>query len=121
MRENEEEHEIKPIIWVSSSHKDLKKFPADVQDEIGYALYIAQIGDKHPKARPLKGLPEVMEIRSDYATDTYRAMYTTKIGDTIYVLHAFQKKSKRGIETPKKEIDRIKHRLKIAQELAKGR
>ena len=121
MRENEQENEIKPIVWVGSSHKDLKEFPSEVQDEVGYALYVAQIGDKHPKARPLKGLSEVMEIRSDYVTDTYRAMYTTKIGDIIYVLHAFQKKSKRGVETPKKEIDRIKHRLKIAQELAKGR
>ena len=61
-----------------------------------------------------------MQIRSDYASNTYRAVYTTKIGDTIYVLHAFEKKSKRGIETPKREIDQIKRRLKIAQDLAKG-
>ena len=98
----------------------MKEFPPEVQDEIGYALYVAQIGDKHPKAKPLKGFPGIMQVRSDYATNTYRAVYTTKIGDTIYVLHAFEKKSKRGIETPKREIDRIKRRLKIAQDLAKG-
>lgn len=120
MRRLEQEHEIKPIIWVRSSHKDLKEFPPEVQDEMGYALYVAQVGDKHPKARPLKGFPGIMQVRSDYASDTYRAVYTTKIGDAIYVLHAFQKKSKRGIETPKREIDRIKRRLKIAQDLAKG-
>lgn len=120
MREREQEHEIKPIIWVRSSHTDLKEFPPEVQDEMGYALYVAQIGDKHPKARPLKGFPGVIQIRSDYASNTYRAVYTTKIGDAIYVLHAFQKKSTRGIETPKREIDRIKRRLKIAQDLAKG-
>ena len=61
-----------------------------------------------------------MQVRSDYASNTYRAVYTTKIGDTLYVLHAFEKKSKRGIETLKREIDRIKRRLKIAQDLAKG-
>ena len=120
MRSHEQEYEIKPIIWIRSSHKDLKEFPPEVQDEIGYALYVAQIGDKHPKAKPLKGFPGIMQVRSDYASNTYRAVYTTKIGDTIYVLHAFQKKSKRGIETPKREIDRIKRRLKIAQNLAKG-
>lgn len=121
MKETEKENGIKPLVWLGSSHEDLKKFPTDVQDEMGYALYVAQIGDKHPKAKPLKGFSGVLEIRSDYATDTYRAVYTTKIGDVIYVLHAFQKKSKRGRSTPKKEVDGIKRRLKIAQELAKGR
>ena len=120
MRETEQEHRIQPIVWMGSSHADLKEFPSDVQDEIGYALYVAQIRDKHPKAKPLKGFSGVMEIRSDYASDTYRAVYTTKIGDAIYVLHAFQKKSKRGIRTPKKEIDLIKRRLRMAQNLAKG-
>ncbi len=120
MREADQD-EIKPIIWIRSSHNDLKEFPAEVQDEMGYALYVAQIGDKPPQAKPLKGFSGIMEIRSNYATDTYRAVYTTKIGSAIYVLHAFQKKSKRGIETPKKEINLIKRRLKIAQDLAKGK
>ena len=119
MRETEQEQE-KPLDWVGSSHEDLKEFPADVQDEMGYALYIAQIGDKHPKAKPLKGFSGVMEIRSNYASDTYRAVYTTKVGDKIYVLHAFQKKSKKGIQTPKKEINLIKRRLQRAQKLAQG-
>ena len=98
----------------------MKEFPPDVQDEMGYALYVAQEGGKHPKAKPLKGFIGVMEIRSTYQTNTYRSMYTTKINEKIYVLHAFQKKSKKGIQTPRKEIDLIKRRLKIAQDLAKG-
>ena len=121
MRRTEHGYEIKPLVWVGSSHEDLKGFPSEIQDEIGYALYVAQIGDKHPKAKPLKGLSGVMEIRSNYASNTYRAVYTTKIGNVIYVLHAFEKKSKRGIETPRREIDRIKRRLKIALDLAEGR
>jgi phage-related protein len=120
MRDTEQENGIKPVVWVGTSHKELKEFPSDVQDEMGYALYVAQIGDKHPKAKPLKGFSGVMEIRSNYASDTYRAVYTTKIGDAIYVLHCFQKKSKRGVATPKKEIDLIKRRLKMAQNLSEG-
>lgn len=121
MRGTEQEYEIKPLVWVGSSHEILKEFPSEIQDEMGYALYVAQIGDKHPKAKPLKGFSGVMEIRSNYASDTYRAVYTTKISDVIYVLHAFQKKSKRGIETPRREIALIKRRLKIARNLAEGR
>ena len=121
MREPEQEHEIKPLAWIGSSHEDLKAFPSEVQDEMGYALYVAQEGDKHPKAKPLKDFSGVMEIRSSYRTNTYRAVYTTKIGDAICVLPAFQKKSKRGIQTPQKEIALIKRRLKIAQDLAEGK
>jgi phage-related protein len=120
MRETNEEKGIKPVVWVGSSLEDFKEFPREVQREIGYALYQAQIGEKHHKTKPLKGFSGVWEIRSDYATDTYRAVYATRIGDKIYVLHCFQKKSKRGISTPKKEIDLIRKRLQIAQELAKG-
>ena len=120
MREPEQEYEIKPLTWVGSSRDDLKDFPSEVQDEIGYALYVAQKGDKHPKAKVLKGISGVMEIRSRYLTNAYRAVYTTKIGDAIYVLHAFEKKAKRGIQTPKKEIDLIKRRLKQAQVSAEG-
>ena len=121
MRETEQEHEIKSLVWVSSSHEDLTEFPSEVQHEMGYALYVAQEGDKHPKAKPLKGFSGVMEIRSSYRTNTYRAVYTTKIGDAIYVLHTFEKKAKRGIQTPKKEIALIKRRLKIAQDLSEGK
>lgn len=112
---------MKPAIWVGTSLEDLKEFPNPVQREIGYALHQAQIGEKHHNTKPLKNFSGVMEIVSNYATDTYRAVYATKIGDAIYVLHTFQKKSKRGIGTPKKEIDLIKRRLKMAQKLAKGR
>ena len=121
MRETEQKHEIKSVDWVGSSLEDLKEFPVAVQKKIGYALQIAQEGGKHQTAKPLKGFSGVMEIRSDYETDTYRAVYTTKIGDKIYVLHAFQKKSTSGIATPQKEIDLIKRRLKMAQNSAEGR
>ena len=121
MRGTVHEYQIKPLVQIGSSHEDLKEFPTAVQDEIGYALYVAQIGDKHPKTKPLKGFSGVMEVRSDYASDTYRAVYTTKIGDVIYVLHAFQKKSKRGIETPRRELALIKRSLRIALGLAGGR
>ena len=85
---------IRPIVWIGTSHEDLKNFPADVQDEIGYALYLAQIGDKHYKAKPLKAFSGVMEIVSNYATNTYRAMYTVKVGDQIYVFIEIYKQSK---------------------------
>ena len=120
MRETAQEREIKSLEWIGSSRKDLRQFSETVQDKMLYALKIAQKGNKHPKAKPLKGFSGVMEIRINDVSGTYRAVYTTKIGDKIYVLHAFQKKSKKGIKTPKKEIDLIKRRLKRAQELAEG-
>ena len=122
MRETVQEREIKSLEWIGSSRRDLREFPETVQDEIGDALQVAQEGDKHPKSKPLRGreFSGVMEIRSNYERNTYRAVYATKIGDKIYVLHAFQKKSKKGIATPKKEINLIKRRLKRARELAAG-
>ncbi len=119
--ETETERPIKPVVWVGTSLEDLKEFPNPVQREVGYALYQTQIGQKHHNTKPLKGLSGVMEIVSNYASDTYRAVYAIKIGEAIYVLHCFQKKSKKGIKTPKKEIDLIRQRLHKAQELAKGR
>ena len=112
---------LKPIIWISSSLKDLKKFPNEVQREFGYALYQAQMKKKHHKAKPLRGFDGVMEIVSDYDKDTYRGIYTYKLGDDVYVLHSFKKKSKKGIKTPKEEIEIIKRRLKIAKEIAEGK
>ncbi|HEX3034873.1 MAG TPA: type II toxin-antitoxin system RelE/ParE family toxin [Thermodesulfobacteriota bacterium] len=109
---------LKPIIWMGSSLKDLKEFPKEVQREIGYALYRAQIGKKHHKTKPLKGLGGVMEIISDYDKDTYRAVYAYKFFEGIYVLHAFKKKSKKGIQIPKEEIEVIRQRLKRAKEIA---
>ncbi len=94
--------------------EDLKEFPEEVRGEVGYALYLAQTGSRHPNAKPLKGFggARVLEIVEDYAGDTYRAVYTVKLAGIVYVLHAFQKKSKQGIATPKRDIDLIKERLK---------
>lgn len=106
---------IKPVTWVGDSLRVLKTFPSGVQDEVGYALYLAQRGEKHVAAKPLKGLRSgVFEVVSDHRGDTFRAVYTVRLADRVYVLHAFQKKSKRGITTPQLEIDRIKQRLKLA-------
>ena len=111
---------LAPLEWIASSREDLKEFPGDVQDVIGFALYLAQIGDKHPDAKPLRGDPAfkgagVLEVVDDHDGDTYRAVYTVRFAGVIYVLHAFQKKSRKGIETPKHEIDVIKARLKVAE------
>ncbi len=109
---------IKPVVWCGSSRSELASFPEDVKDAVGYALYIAQRGGKHADAKPLKGFggAGVLEIVEDHAGDTYRAVYTVRFADRIYVLHAFQKKSKGGIATPKREIELIKSRLKRAEE-----
>ena len=109
---------IKPVIWIGSTKADLATFPEDVKDAVGHALYIAQQGGKHPDARPLRGFGSagVLEIVEDYAGSTYRAVYTVRLGTRIYALHAFQKKSKVGIKTPKPEIDLIKARLRRAEE-----
>ncbi|MBM3236718.1 hypothetical protein FJZ31_10535 [Candidatus Poribacteria bacterium] len=117
-REEREANEIKGIVFCGSSLEDLKAFPAEVRREIGFALDRAQRGLTHHNAKPLRGFSGVFEIKSDYDGDTYRAVYAVKRRE-IYVLHCFQKKSTRGIKTPKKEIDLIRRRLKIAQELAK--
>jgi phage-related protein len=96
--------------------------PSDVVDVFGFALHLAQTGKKHDQARPLKGFggAGVLEVVEDHMGDTYRAVYTVKIADAVYVLHCFQKKSKSGIETPKHEMDLIRDRLKAAQTHAKG-
>jgi phage-related protein len=108
----------KPVEWVGSSLEDLKKFPEDVRQVVGYALYLAQRGEKHPSAKPLKGFKGagVLEIVEDFDGDTYRAVYTLKLAGVVYVLHAFQKKSKKGIATPKQDIELIEARFKRAKE-----
>jgi phage-related protein len=110
---------LKPIEWVASSRKDMKAMPEDVQDAFGFALYLAQLGDKHPGAKPLKGFTGagVLEVVEDYCSDTYRAVYTVRFADVVYVLHVFQKKSKQGIATPKEEMEKVKGRLKTAEEM----
>ncbi|WP_333358230.1 type II toxin-antitoxin system RelE/ParE family toxin [Microcoleus sp. N3A4] len=97
---------LKPVEWIGSSRDDLRDFPEDVQQIMGFALYRAQLGKKHPDAKPLKGFKGagVLEIVENFDGDTYRAVYTVKIEGIVYVLHAFQKKSKQGIATPKQDI-----------------
>lgn len=109
---------IKSLIWIGSSRKDLNSFPEDVKDVMGYALYQAQLGLKAASAKPLRGFggAGIFEIVEDYQSDTYRAVYAVKFSEFVYVLHAFQKKSKRGIATPKPDIDLIKKRLNVAEE-----
>ena len=107
---------IKSLKWVGTSLDNLKSFPDEVKRTIGFALDFAQRGTKHNKAKPLKGDDfkgaSTLEIVEDYDGDTYRSVYTVKLKDAIYVLHCFQKKSKKGISTPKSDIDLIKKRLK---------
>jgi len=112
----------KPIFWVASSKRDLRALPGSVQDVFGYALHLAQTGRKHDQAKPLKGFGSagILEVVEDFRRDTYRAVYTVKFGDAVYVLHCFQKKSSHGIGTPKPDIDLIRERLKAAEAHAKG-
>jgi len=109
---------IKPVVWIGTTRADLSSFPEEVKEAIGFALYIAQQGGKHGDAKPLRGFggAGILEIVENHAGDTYRAIYTVRLAGRIYALHAFQKKSKAGIKTPKPEIDLIKLRLKRAEE-----
>ena len=110
---------LRKVRWVGDSKEQLQKFPSQVRKDIGHALYLVQTGQTPPSSKPMRGLESgVFEIVDDYDTNAYRAVYTVKVGRSLYVLHAFQKKSKRGIATPKKEIDQIKRRLRRAKELA---
>lgn len=108
----------RPVIWIGSSKKDFLKFPSQIRSEMGHALYIAQKGEKHKDAKPLKGFGggSVVEISIRDEWGTYRTMYTIQFKEAVIVLHAFQKKSTSGIKTPKHEIDLVDHRLKAAQE-----
>lgn len=107
---------MKEVVWIGSSRRDLNDLPEEVQDEAGFVLDRVQRGRYHPSIRPLKGLPGVQEIRVNFDTDTYRLVYVLNLGDAVYVLHSFQKKSKGGIATPKREMDVIRARLKHAKE-----
>jgi len=109
---------IKPLAWVGSSLADLRAMPDDVQDEFGYALHQAQIGGKHAKAKPLKGFGSaaVLEVVERYDGDTYRAVYTVRLVHAIYVRHCFKKKSGRGIQTPKPDMELIRRRMAAAKE-----
>ena len=107
----------KPLHWIGSAKKDYRAFPLDVQQDMGYALGLAQLGGKHPHAKPWKGQGSgILEVVEDHRGDAYRAVYTVRFAGVVYVLHAFQKKSKTGIKTPQEDIDLIGERLKSAQQ-----
>ncbi len=110
---------LKPVVWLGDSLRELKTFPSPVQDEMGYAIYLAQCGQKHVSAKPLKGLGSgVLEVVSDHRGNTFRSVYTVRFVDRVFVLHAFQKKSKSGVATPRADIELIKQRLKQAVALS---
>jgi phage-related protein len=111
---------LRPLVWMGDSRKCIREFPEDVQKSVGYALQLVQAGETPMEAKHFKGVGSgVYEIVKRYDSDTYRAVYAVKIGETIYILHAFQKKSKRGIKTPQADVDLIKQRYKDAQEREK--
>jgi len=105
----------KPLHWVGSAKDDLLEFPPEVVDDLGYALYLVQIGGKPPMAKPWKGEgPGVFEIVEDHRGNAYRAVYTVQFTAAVYVLHCFQKKSPSGIRTARNDQQRIHDRLKVA-------
>jgi len=106
----------KPLDWVGSAKRDFLAFPDPVKDELGNALGLAQFGGKHPNAKPWKGQgPGIFEVVENHRGDTFRAVYTVRFQEVVYVLHAFQKKSPSGIRTARTDIDLIARRLKVAQ------
>src|SRR6266545_955306 len=112
---------LKPLYWVGSSKRDLRSLPGPVEDLFGYALYLAQDGKKHEQAKPLKGFGSagVLEVTEDWNRGTYRAVYTVRFEAAVFVLHVFQKKSRHGMATLKADVDLIRERLKIAEQLAR--
>jgi phage-related protein len=114
---------LKPVWWIGSTKEDLLALPEEVQHQVGFALYQVQLGKVPAEAKPLKGFggASVQEIVVDYHRDTYRAVYTVRFADRVYVLHVFQKKAKSGIATPKSELELIERRLKQATAMEKTR
>lgn len=110
----------KALFWIGSSKRDLMELPLDVRRFFGHALHFAQHGERHDAAKILKGFGSagILEVLEDDAAGTYRAVYTVKFAEAVFVLHCFQKKSKRGIATPKADIEIIRARLKVAEALA---
>jgi len=111
----------RPLIWMGSSKKDLLALPVGIRKFFGHALHFAQLGEQHEAAKVLKGFGSagVLEVLEDDADGTYRAVYTVRFREAVFVLHCFQKKSKRGIATPKKDLEIIALRLKAAGKLAR--
>jgi phage-related protein len=117
------ELEPKQLVWVGSSRRDLREFPPAVRRTFGVVLFAVQLGETPPDAKPLRGFggAGVLELIDDHRGDTYRAVYTVRFATRIYVLHAFRKKSKCGIATPKRDLELIRERLKWAQRLHTGK
>lgn len=114
---------LKPVIWVGSSRRDLSAFPEQVQDRMGYALYVAQRAGMHRDAKTLRGFSGagVLEVIEDFHGDTFRLVYTLRYEGALYVLHTFQKKSKTGSETPRRDIELVRRRLRVAERIAMER
>jgi phage-related protein len=110
--------ELKPVFWVGSARRDLKSFPREVQRHVGQALFAAQQGEEYPTVKALKGFGgrSVLEIVVSHQRDAFRIVYTVRFQDVLYVLHAFQKKSTRGIATSGRDVELIKQRLVIAEQ-----
>ena len=107
---------LRPLLWVGSSKRDYREFPAQVQENFGFELFLVQTGQHPPSAKPLKGFGSgTIELVDDFDGDTYRAVYTVRFRDAVYVLHAFKKKSKRGGQTPKADLELIARRLRVAE------
>ena len=113
---------LRLLLWVASSRRDLAAMPEEVQDTFGYALYQAQSGEKSSDAKPLKGFgsASVIEVVEDHRGDTFRAVYTVRFANAVYVLHCFQKKSRHGMVTAKADLDLIQERLRVAEAHARG-
>lgn len=108
----------KPVRWIASARADLQDFPAAVREDVGYALWLAQIGERGRSVKPLKGIgvgAGVLEVVESHEGNAYRVVYTVSFPEAVYVLHAFQKRSRRGIQTPKSEVDLIRTRYAAAE------
>ena len=115
------DQKMRLVVWLGDSRKQVRSFPAEIRKSIGAALYDAQRGEKAPTAKPFKGIGSgVFEIALRFDTNAYRTVYAVQMGKHIYILHAFQKKSKTGVATPKQDVDLIKQRYKQAIEMEKG-
>lgn len=110
---------LRPLVWLGDSLRNVRGFPDSAQKLLGNEIQLMQFGGMPKDAKPFKGVGSgVIEIALRYSSDAYRVVLAVQIGSRIYVLHAFQKKSKKGIETPKRDIDLIRKRYTEAQELA---
>jgi phage-related protein len=110
-------------IWVGSSLRDMREFPEEARQVMGFALCLAQAGGKHPSVSPLRafGGASVLEVRDDYRGDTYRGIFTERFADAVYVLHALKKRAKRGRATPQRDIDLVRSRSAQAANLSAQR